>query len=155
MAAGKGLRRLLRLPLLEEEQAERTLEAAVSAVRELDAGITVARGRERMGQGLVRLSATAGEPLDRVAGLEEVRAGERIREALIPRLAEAETVAAARQAQYLSKRVERRQAETVVHEAEARAAEDAARRNQESLDDLYLGRMRRNAVAELHEQTPM
>ncbi len=147
MAAGKGMRRLVRLLLLEEEQAERALAASIATARELEAGITAAHGREQMGRGLVRLSAGAGEPLDRVAGLEEVKAGERIRQALLPRLAEAEMIVVARREQYLNKRVERRQAETVVQEAEAGAAREASRRNQESLDDMYLGRMRRDAVA--------
>ena len=44
--------------------------------------------------------------------------------------------------EFLAKRVERRQAETLIEETEAREAIEADRRNQQSIDDWYLNRMR-------------
>jgi flagellar biosynthesis chaperone FliJ len=44
-------------------------------------------------------------------------------------------------AAFLEKRVERRQAETLVEEAEARDAIESGRRTQQSLDNWYLTRV--------------
>ena len=143
MAATKALERVLRLLVLKEEQAQRALESALSLLRELELRHRRSCERERRGRDLVRASASNGEPLDRIAGLEEALAAERASAVLRPRLAEAQTVAAERREEYLAKRVERRQAETLIEKAEARQAEEASRRNQQSLDELHLDRMRR------------
>jgi hypothetical protein len=45
---------------------------------------------------------------------------------------------------FLAKRVERRQAETLLREAESRQALEADRRTQHSLDDWYLSRLHRS-----------
>jgi hypothetical protein len=42
---------------------------------------------------------------------------------------------------FLAKRVERRQAETLIHEIEAQDAVIAGRRSQQALDDWYLNRL--------------
>lgn len=143
MAVARSLRRLLRVLELEEEQASHALESAMEELRRLESAFRSNREREQRGRALVRASAHSGDLADRLAGLEEARLATRWAAALAVRIAEADERAAQRRQQFLAKRVERRQAETLIEEAEARHAEAAGRRSQQSVDDWYLNRMRR------------
>ena len=143
MAVSRALRRLLRIRDLEEEQSRLALESALSELQRLKHALTAAAERDRGGRLLVGASARTGELPDRLAGLEETRAAARYAAALAPRIADAEVDAAALRLEYLSKRVERRQAETLIQEAEARDAIEAGRRGQQALDDWYSNRLHR------------
>jgi hypothetical protein len=143
MAVSRALRRLLRVLHLEEEESRRALESALGELRRLENALAAAATRDRSGRGLVLQSAVTGELADRLAGLEESLAAARRTAALHPRIRDAEQQVSARRELYLSKRVERRQAETLVEEAAARDALQAARRAQHSLDDWHLNRLRR------------
>ncbi|HTW60600.1 MAG TPA: hypothetical protein VMD55_02260 [Terracidiphilus sp.] len=151
MPVSRPLRRLLRLLHLEEEETRRTLESAVGTLRQLENALAAAQQRDRSGRGLVLKSAVSGELADRLAGLEESLAAARRTAALTPRLRDAEQQVAARREVYLAKRVERRQAETLVEQAEARDAFETAHRAQRSLDDGHLSRLRR-AGADAHKK---
>ena len=143
MAVSLGLRRLLRIRELEEEQGRIALEAAMgdlSRLRNAQAA-TVERGQR--GRRLVGSSAVSGEFTDRLAGLEETRAAERFALALTPRIADADEEVANLREDYLARRVERRQAETLIEEAEARDALDADRKSQQALDDWFRNRLHR------------
>jgi hypothetical protein len=72
-----------------------------------------------------------------LAGLEETRAADRHREALAPRITDAELDVVELRQEFLAHRVERRQAETLIEETESRDAADAGRRGQQSLDDWF------------------
>jgi flagellar biosynthesis chaperone FliJ len=143
MAVSRALRRLLRIRELEEEQGRIALEAAVGEFSRLKnaLGATVERGRN--GRLLVGSSAVSGEFTDRLAGLEETRAAERLAAALTPRIADADEEVTNLREDYLAKRVERRQAETLIQEAEARDALDADRKSQQALDDWFRNRLHR------------
>jgi hypothetical protein len=80
---------------------------------------------------------------DRLAGLEEIRSAGRHGVALAPRIADAELDVATLREEFLSKRVERRQAETLIEETEARDAIEAGRRSQQDLDDWFGNRRHR------------
>ena len=85
-----------------------------------------------------------------MAGLEETRAAGRHAAALRPRIADAELDVIALRQEFLARRVERRQAETLIRETEARDAVEAGRRGQQALDDWYGNKMHREeAEAEL------
>ena len=92
-------------------------------------------------------SASTGELEDRLAGLEETRAARRHAMALAPRITEAKLRAGARQQEFLSKRIERRQAETPIRKTEAEDKIEAGRRAQQELDDWYRGGARRTREA--------
>jgi hypothetical protein len=143
MAIARAMRRLLQVLEIEEEQAKLALESALSVLRLLEQRRAAAVERNRSGRQLVKASAQSGSLTDRWAGLEETQAGNRHAAFLMPRIAEAELVASVRQQEYLARRVERRQAETLIEEAEAREAVEAGRRNQRALDDWYLNRLHR------------
>ena len=142
MAVSMALRRLARVLEIEEEQCRLALEAALSNLRSLERALLATTERERKGRQLIVASAGTGELPDRLAGIEETRCSARRAEALSPRIKEAELNAAALQQVFLAKRVERRQAETLLEEAQARDALQASRRSQRGLDDWYLSQLR-------------
>ena len=148
MAVSRALRRLLRIRDLEEEQGRTALESAVGDLSRLQQALASTTERDRRGRRLVQASAGSGEFRDRLAGLEETRAADRMALALTPRIEEAEGGVAALREEYLARRVERRQAATLVDEAEARDALEAERRSQMALDDWFRNRLHRRGVEE-------
>ncbi len=151
MAISRSMRRLLRVLQLEEEQRREALEAALGELRRFELAGEQAIERERRGRQLVAASAESIEMMDRLAGLEETRTGARRSAALKPRIAAARTEVEAHRQEFLAKRVERRQAETIVEQTEARVALASGRRSQQALDHWYLNRLRREGV---EEETP-
>ena len=120
MAVSRALRRLLRIRDLEEEQGRLALESALGELRHLENALAAAVERDRRGRRLVEASARTGELPDRLAGLEETRAAGRRSAALGEWIADAELDVAALRQEFLARRVERRQAETLIQESEAR-----------------------------------
>jgi hypothetical protein len=145
MAVSRAMRRLLRIRDLEEEQGHLALEAALGELRQLENALAATAERERGGRRLVQASVRSGELPDRLAGLEETRAAERRAGALVPRIADAELDVASLREEFLLKRVERRQAETLIRETEAQDAVEAGRRGQQALDDWFGNRLHRTA----------
>jgi len=148
VAASRPLRRLLRVLEMEEEQCKAALEFALSGLTRLERTLAGAEDRGRGGRRLVAASARTGELTDRLAGLEESRAASRHAQALAPRIELAKREAATLREVFLAKRIERRQAEALLREAEARQALEADRRTQRSLDDWYLSRLHRSRTDE-------
>jgi flagellar export protein FliJ len=153
MAVSRPLRRLLRVLHLEEEETRRRLASALGDLGRLERSLEVASVRDRSGRRLVNVSAQSGELADRIAGTEESLAAARRTAALKPWIRDAEQEVSARRELYLSKRVERRQAETLVEEAQARDALEDARRTQRSLDDWHLNRRHRAQIEAASAQT--
>ncbi len=144
MAVSRGLRRLLRVRELEEEQRRLALEAAMTELHRIEDALDQAGERGRNGRELVTASVHSGELTDRLAGLEESRSAARRAEVLADRFSDAEAEVAELRESYLSTRVERRQAEALIEETEARDAVEAKRRSQQDLDDWHRSRMNRN-----------
>jgi hypothetical protein len=104
--------------------------------------------RDRQGRSLIQASAQTGEFEDRLSGIEETRSARRQAAALVPRIdAAGEEVAGLRE-DFLLKRMERRQAETLIQETEARDAVESGRRSQQVLDDWYNSRLGGNGSGE-------
>jgi len=143
MAVARSLRRLLRIRELEEEQERLELELALGCLHRLERAQAAALEQNRRGRRLVGASIGSGELRDRWAGLEESRTAERWAEALAPQIAEAGEAAAEQRAAYLARRVERRQAEALIEEAESSEALEAGRRSQQALDDWFRNRLHR------------
>jgi flagellar biosynthesis chaperone FliJ len=141
MAVSRAMRRLLRIRDLEEEQCRLALDKALSELNSLQQALTATAERARCGRRLVEASVRTGELSDRLAGIEETRAAGHHATALVPRIAEAELLVSAMRQKFLSKRVERRQAETLIRETQARDATEAGRRDQRALDDWYRFRL--------------
>jgi hypothetical protein len=153
MAVSRALRRLLHIRDLEEEQCRLALESATGSLHSLEHALAVAGERGRSGRQLIGASAHSGELPDRLAGLEEVKAAARYSVALAPKISDAELDVAALREEFLEKRVERRQAETLIEETEAQDAIEAGRRSQQNLDDWFGNRMhRKDAEAEIRKK---
>jgi len=137
MAASRALRRLLRIRELEEEQCRLALESSVGELNRLEDAMQASVERERRGRRLVEASARNGELTDRLAGIEEAHATDRLFTVLEPRIAAREEEVMKRRGEFLLKRVERRQAETLIEEAVAKEGLEAGRRSQQALDNWY------------------
>jgi flagellar biosynthesis chaperone FliJ len=137
MAVTSALRRLLRIRDLEEEQSQIALGSALGKLRDLNNARTASLGRGRQGRELIAASVTSGENVDRQAGLIESQAAERQTLMLEPRIAASEEQTALLRQEVLEKRVECRQAETLIEETETRVAIEASRRDQRGLDDWF------------------
>lgn len=144
MAISRALRRLLRIRELEEEQSRLALESAVSELHRLEHAHTATIERERRGRSLVHVSAQSGQLTDRLAGLEETRSASLHAAALEPRINGMGEEVADRRQEFLMKRVERRQVETLISETEAQLAIEDGRRGQQVLDDWYSSRLYQN-----------
>jgi len=163
MAVSRALRRLLRIRNLEEEQSRLVLESALGELSRLEHALTATVERDRRGRRLVDDSARTGQLPDRLAGLEETRSAALHAVALGPRIETMEDDVTMLRLEFLAKRVERRQAETLIQETEAEEAAAAGRRGQQALDDWYGSRLYREgakaesaapALAESASQSP-
>jgi flagellar biosynthesis chaperone FliJ len=153
MPVSRSLRRLLRIRDIEEEQCRLALESALGELNRLEHALAATAERERRGRRLVETGVRGGELLGRLAGIEETRAAKRLATALAPRIAQTALDVAVSREEYLGKRVERRQAETLIGETEARDAVAADRREQQGIDDWYHSRMQL-AEAETRSSAP-
>lgn len=147
MAVSRAMRRLLRVLEMQEEQSRAALASALADLKRLERALAATAERDRGGRRLVAASVSTGELADRLAGLEETRAARRHAAALAPRITETKLVAGERQREFLRKRIERRQAETLIRKTEARDAIEAGRRAQKGLDDWFLSRVHRTRDA--------
>ncbi len=142
MGVSRAMRRLLHLRKIEEEQCQALVESALGDLRRLQAGLAAAQERERRGRSLVTAGAAADDLVDRLAGLEESTSARRHSSTLAMRIAGAEQSVALRRQELLAKRVERRQVERLVEDAEDDEAVAVGRRAQRETDDWFLGRPR-------------
>jgi len=143
MPVSKSLRRLLRIREVEEEQCRIRLETATSELHHLQNALQATVDRDRRGREMVVASAHSGELPDRLAGMEEMRTAVRFADALQPRIAEKERQVALLRKAFMDKRIEHRQAETLIQETEAKDAIDTGRRAQQTLDDWFSSRQHR------------
>lgn len=143
MAVSRAMRRLQQVLEIQESECLAAIESARAELTQLEQNLVRSIARERGGRRLAAASATTGEIVDRIAGIEETGSARRLTAALEPRIAEAQAALDATRREFLSKRVERRQTETLIEEAEAAGKVEAARRAQKNLDDWFLSRRAR------------
>jgi flagellar biosynthesis chaperone FliJ len=143
LAVSRTLERLRHIRDLEEEQHRLTLESATGQLRRLEAARLAAGETERAGRALVSSSANTGVLADRQGGLVQAEAAGRRAALLEHHLARAEAAIQQLRQTFLEKRVERRQAETLVTESEARSAIESNRRSQRAVDDWHGSRKQR------------
>ena len=147
MAVSRAMRRLLQVLEMQEEECRAAMEQARAELKLMKQALMRSVERERGGRRLVRASAATGEITDRIAGIEEIHVAKRIAAALAPRIAESESAVNLRQREFLGKRIERRQTETLIEEGEALESVEAGRRAQRDLDDWFLSRRARSGMA--------
>ncbi len=146
MAIANSVRRLRRILDLEEELRRRELESAQSELAQRERALTVCGEREQNGRRWLVAGLQSGDTADRLAGMEEIKTGKRYAAALQPYIDQSAVRVEECRAAFLEKRVERKQAETLVEAAEARETVDANRRAQQWLDDWYLSNPPNTAI---------
>ncbi|HEY2858567.1 MAG TPA: hypothetical protein VGJ21_09130 [Terracidiphilus sp.] len=137
MPVPKSMRRLLHVRQLEEEQRKAELESALGEQRRLEDAMGAAHDRERAGRAWIASSANCPDPADRIAGLVDSESAGHVTRILAPRAAAAAARTAALREKFLAVRVERRQVDTVIHEAEELEALQQDRKQQQGLDDWF------------------
>jgi hypothetical protein len=157
----RSLERLFRIRELEEDQSRLALDAALAELRRLEAARAHATEQGRRGRQIVGQGVREGSLGDRIAGLEQAASAERRTAALDLWIRELEGKTEMLREAHRRKSLERRQAETLVDEAEARDALDALRRGQAALDEWYGNRMHarnhqaRNHKPQKHQEGPV
>jgi len=137
MAVSQALRRLLRIRDLQEEQSRLALASSQGELNRLEDALKATGNQDRRGRLLVDASARTGELPDRLSGLEEMRTAIRIAAVLSPRIEAKQMDVNSRRQEFQTMRVARRQAESLIADAESADAVDAGRRGQQALDDWY------------------
>lgn len=148
MSLSKGLARLLRIRGIEEEQHRLQLESALARRQTLERAREAAAQMEKQGRTSVRASVFSGALSDRQAGLVEAEAARKRGPVLAAHIAAAEKETIERRQEFMEKRVERRQAETIIEQAEAREEVESDRRSQRGIDDWFGARLHRQAADE-------
>jgi flagellar biosynthesis chaperone FliJ len=143
----RGLRRLLQLRRLVEEECRVSLETAFAELHRLAHALEIAGERSRRGRLLIHLAVRTGEVPDRIAGIEEGRVALRHQVMLEAAIDTSREAAEVLREKYQGARVERRQVETLLQAAAAAEALDASRRSQQALDDWYGSRLQRAEAA--------
>jgi hypothetical protein len=142
MAVSHAMRRLLRVLEMQEEQCLAQVEAALADLRQLESALIAADDQDRAGRRMILASAATGEIVNRLAGLEICRTALWRIGMLTLRIAEARQTVNVRRRELLNKRVERRQAETILEKIDAADALEANRKIQRELDDWFLRKAR-------------
>jgi hypothetical protein len=135
VAVSRGLRRLYELRQIEELQKASLFELAVAELDQLKNALEVAHIREGNGRALVERSVMTGETQDRLFGVEEIAAAVRISAVLESRLRSAAEKVQRIRNEFLNKRLEKRQAGTLLESALEREAGLAQRKMQLALDE--------------------
>src|SRR5215472_15784604 len=151
MGVSRALQRLLRIRGLEEEQRRLKLEAALARLRALQQARDQAAEIEKQGRARVIESACSGELADRVAGLVQSDAARARMRMLEPRIASAEIETIDARREFLEKRVERRQAATLIEQATAKEELEQGRRSQGNIDEQFAARIYRQAKEQEQE----
>jgi hypothetical protein len=139
----RALRRLLRVRQLEEDQRRAALESAIGDLHRLEEALACNQQRERLGRELVSASCRTGKLVDRIAGIVESYIALRQASLLENKIVNASESVSEMREVYLSTRVDRRQAETVIEETESRDELEAARHSQQDMDDWHRTRRQR------------
>jgi hypothetical protein len=147
MAASKILRRLRDIRQAEEEQSHAAMESAIAKLERLVTALEETRTRVRRARLLIAASAQTGEFVDRIAGLEEIRLADLMAKTLAEKIHAAENSAEHKRQEFLDKRIERRQVETVYEAIQARDTEAVNRKSQLMLDDWFSQRKRQTSEA--------
>jgi hypothetical protein len=143
VSVSKALLRLLRVRGLEEEQHKLALEAELARLHRAETELEMCKVRERRGRALL----PGPDALDRASAAVEVDAARRRIAFLEHGRAESERNAAGLRDAFLEKRMERRQAETLIEGARASQELEARQRTQQQLDEWHASRREAGAGA--------
>lgn len=142
MHGSSVIRRLLRIRALEEEQSRMVLEAAEAEVKRLQSALGSVRQSEHQGREILTRGVQDGEPTDRIAGVEQIRACEQAAAWIAGRTLQAEAEAGTQRSAFVEKRIQRRQAESLHDAAISQSLHRDEKRMQQMQDEWHLMRRR-------------
>jgi flagellar export protein FliJ len=133
----RSLRRLHELRTAEEEQRKALLQSALGELNRLESVLRSIQSRAMRGRALVRESLRSGSVEARLSGVEEIVGAERLEEVLRARVRTAGAAVQRLSAEFLAKRVERRQTETLLDARVAQQEVEQQRKAQAALDEWF------------------
>ena len=137
MTSSRRLRRLHELRQIEERNQASLLQSATSELRRLSEARKDVRIREASGRALMMTIVQGEQMQDRVAGAVEAASASRISTVLARRIRDVTEDIARIRDRFVAKRIERRQAETLLSTAVELDALEAQRKSQLALDEWY------------------
>ena len=140
MHGSSAIRRLLRIRALEEEQSRMVLEAAEAEVKRLQSALGSVRQSEHQGREILTRGVQDGEPTDRIAGVEQIRACEQAAAWIAGRTLQAEAEAGTQRSAFVEKRIQCRQAESLHDAAISQSLHRDEKRMQQMQDEWHLMR---------------
>lgn len=141
MPPGQSLKRLHSIRAAEEEQYRTQMNLALAELRRLEEALENSRERLRRALTLFSGSVHNGVVEDRIAGLEAAALADRLARVLAERIRIANGHFTQLRAQFLAKRVERRQVETLLDAVIAQDLIEGNRKNQLALDEWFRSRL--------------
>lgn len=144
MQVSPALKRLLSIRKLEEHQRQVELISAKAELDRLRSMLDRAHRRLRMARSLISASIAGGALEDRLTAIEESTVLDKLTKLLVEKINAADQRLAQARAQFLSKRIERRQVETLLHAAQSQVDNDQRRKSQLALDEWH--RFRQSAA---------
>lgn len=137
MAVLPALVRLHAIREAEEEQCRRALDVAAADLQRLHGMLASVRRRRENDRALIVSSVLNGATEDRLAALDETSMLDRLTRTLAKRLKDAEQRLLRAREQFLAKRIERRQVETLLETARFQAGIEQSRRDQSAMDEWF------------------
>lgn len=146
MPVSQTLQRLLRIRHLEEEQRRQELATAMGKLNILESALACSAARSREARKLAEGGMTSGNLIDRQAGMVESRNALHCAATLQRWISASRKQVEQVRGEWLNKRVERKQTETLVDAEHAQRVAEATRQVQQSLDQSHLARRTRKGL---------
>ena len=147
MAGPHNLRRVCDVRKVQERLRRAQMESALARLRLLRNTLMTALESAKHARAMIVSSISSGEQVDRIAALQEITTSERRRKFLQQQIAAAEAEVASMRQEFMSKRIERRQVESLLDAARMRLQIEEKHKIQTALDDWHLSRLNQKGKA--------
>jgi flagellar export protein FliJ len=140
MAAPTSLKRLAAIRRAEEQHSRTRMEMAIAELHRLEQAFDGARNRAKQGRRSIVSAVNSGASEDRIAGMTEIAAADRVTVLLAEIIHSAERQVSELRDAFVAKRIERRQAESLLESQTAQETLERSRKSQTALDDWHRSR---------------
>ena len=154
MTASRNLGRLRSIREAEEGQSRALMESVLGELRRMESALKSTEKRRQGARVLMATSVNTGEWIDRIAAMEELAMTERLASALVARIEATEKQAERIRQEFVAKRIERRQVETLLHAANAQEAIETKRKSQAAMDEWHCAQRRANIKIATTDENP-
>ena len=137
MSALDALRRLLDLRQAEEDRSQLELDGAMETLRRLGVALTETEKRRSLARTRVSAGVETGQVIDRMAGVYEIAHADRLAGMILQKIHAGERDVLDRRQELLTRRLARRQVETIVNAHIAEIEMESNRKAQLELDDWH------------------